>query len=149
MSVLGDEEEVDEPISKLGRIIELTAQHGTEEAHMLATWLYRAAMEHVDDGRRFDFALGLGGSSSRSARFEVLRRRRNAHLTVALDALGGDFDELAREVGLYLERVPTHLRDRRQPEDWWTPHRCAIHQANFTGLVLPQSVKGLRNALRK
>ncbi|MCW0193317.1 MAG: hypothetical protein OJJ55_18685 [Rhodococcus sp.] len=149
MSVLGDEGEVDEPISKLGRIIELTAQHGTEEAHMLATWLYRAAMDHVENGKRFDFALGLGGSPSRSARFEVLRRRRNAYLTVALDALGGDFDELAREVGLYLERVPAHLRDRRQPDDWWTPQRCAIHRARFTGLELPQSVKGLRNALRK
>lgn len=149
MLLMGAEGGEDGPISKLGRIIELTALHGTEEAHMLATWLYRAAMDHVEDGKRFDFALGLGGSSSRSARFEVLRKRRNACLTVALDALGGDFNALAREVGLYLERVPPHLRDRRQPEGWWTPQRCAIHHAKFTGLELPQSVKGLRNALGK
>lgn len=149
MSVLGDEGDVSEPISKLGRIIELTAQHETEEARMLATWLYRAVMDHIEEGKRFDFALGLGGSSSRSARFEMLRKRRNAYLSVALDYLDGDFNALAAEIGLYLKRVPDYLRDRRQPDDWWAPQRCAIHRAAFTGLDLPQSVKGLRNALGK
>jgi hypothetical protein len=149
MFLTGAEGGEDGPISKLGRIIELTAQHGTEEAHMLATWLYRAAMDHVEDGKRFDFALGLGGSSSRSARFEVLWKRRNSYLRLALDALDGDLHALATEIRLYQERVPAHLRHRREPAEWWTSARCAIHRAAFTGVSLPGSLKGLRNIVGK
>lgn len=132
------------PIRRVRIAARLLREHHGE----LAAWLETAVQEHIRQGTDMDKALGFAGTLGRTPRFDVLRVQRNRLLSRALRHLHGDMRALHREVLLYLERVPEHLKDRQQPDMNWTAARRLIHRAHRQGLGLPATLDGLRKALR-
>lgn len=113
----------------------------------LANWLAMAIDAHVRDGESLDRALGLAGSLGRSPRFEILRRERNHHLTLALTQLGGDYARLADEVARFELRLWPTWRYRTERDPMWSPARGAVFEAFRVGVPVPGTVPGLRKAL--
>lgn len=132
------------PIRRVRIAARLLREHHGE----LAAWLEAAVQEHIRQGTDMDKALGFAGTLGRTPRFDVLRLTRNRLLSRALIHLHGDLRSLHREVLLYLERVPAHLKDKSQPDMSWSAARRLIHRAHHQGLGVPATLDGLRKALR-
>lgn len=116
--------------------------------HELAHWLETAVQTHVTQGTGMDHTLGFAGTLGRTPRFEELRTRRNRLLSRALVHLHGDVRALHHEVLMYVERVPAPQRDRAEPDPSWHAARRLIHRAHQLGLSVPNTLDGLRKAVR-
>lgn len=132
------------PIRRMRIAARLLRGHHRE----LALWLENAVQRHVHDGTDMDHTLGFAGVLGRTPRFDTLRAQRNRLLSRALVHLHNDVRALHREVWLYTERVPLVLRERTEPDPSWHAARRLVHRAHQLGLGVPNTLDGLRKALR-
>lgn len=132
------------PIDRLAMVVELLCIIGDAES---ANWLWQGVEAYIRNDTPLGESLGLSGKLGRSPRYAYLRRLRDEALREALDILGGNYSRLATEIANFETRVPAWVRHATTPPDDWPQERKAIHRANATGLQLPTSRKGLREAL--
>lgn len=126
-------------------------------APMAREWLMRGLLATARTDARLDEALGLTGGGRRTFRWRLLVRLRDEHLARAAQTVAADdqlplwprCQRLAPEVRRFLAVAwPRARRLPAAPEDW-PAYRRALFDARCTGLSLPTSASGLRDACQR
>jgi hypothetical protein len=112
----------------------------------LATKLRLALHGFVYAGRSLDRGLGLRGGPGGVSPLHAARLARRNRWLQEVHRLVGSVAAVADEIARY-ERAPESERSREEPAPHWSPARAAIHRAAHTGVRLPHSDRGLRDAL--
>jgi hypothetical protein len=131
--------------------------NGEPLAPMAREWLVRGLLAAARTDARLDEALGLTGGGRRTFRQRLLQRLRDEHLARAVRAVAADeqlplwprCQRLAPEIRRFLAIAwPRARRLDAAPGDW-PAYRRALFDAAGTGLALPTSAGGLRDACQR
>jgi hypothetical protein len=140
------------PILRMYAIAGLLRLQGAKGC-VAADWLAEGLERHVSKAEELGRALGFTGENSGrksgSWRREILLAQRDRLLVAALGELHGNAAQLAREIDVYLTRVPPASKLRRDPDPGWCAARRLIHAANHLDVGLPGTSVGLRKRVEK
>jgi hypothetical protein len=120
-------------------------------------WLLQGLLTAARQGVPLEEALGLAGGGRRTFRQRLLQRQRDEHLVRALQAVAADARlplwprclRLAPEVKRFLAVAWPRARRLGAAPSEWPAYRQALFGAAATGLALPTSASGLRDACQR